>query len=121
MRLTALQEVDFNLDLTGFAEEELARVLAEEQARALAGDLDLFELVRHKNPTNRLSADQNRPSTRTGRGWYAGILSLRRNPPTIPPWGTEKAMWPVHTRAQLQNPLLDLMAILRSRSKGPAC
>ena len=32
IELTALQEVDFNLDLTGFAEEELARLLAEQQA-----------------------------------------------------------------------------------------
>jgi hypothetical protein len=32
IELAALQEVDFNLDLTGFAEEELARLLAEQQA-----------------------------------------------------------------------------------------
>jgi DNA modification methylase len=32
IELAALQEVEFNLDLTGFAEEELARLLAEQQA-----------------------------------------------------------------------------------------
>jgi ParB-like chromosome segregation protein Spo0J len=32
IELAALREVDFNLDLTGFAEEELARLLAEQQA-----------------------------------------------------------------------------------------
>jgi DNA modification methylase len=32
IELTALQDVDFNLDLTGFAEAELARLLAEQQA-----------------------------------------------------------------------------------------
>jgi hypothetical protein len=32
IELTALREVDFNLDLMGFAEEELARLLAEQQS-----------------------------------------------------------------------------------------
>jgi DNA modification methylase len=32
IELAALQEVDFNLDLTGFAEAELARLLAEQEA-----------------------------------------------------------------------------------------
>jgi hypothetical protein len=32
VELAALQEVDFNLDLTGFAEQELARLLTEQQA-----------------------------------------------------------------------------------------
>jgi DNA modification methylase len=40
IELAALREVDFNLDLTGFAEAELARLLAEQQALAGLTDED---------------------------------------------------------------------------------
>jgi DNA modification methylase len=40
IELAALQEVDFNLDLTGFAEAELARLLTEQEALAGLTDED---------------------------------------------------------------------------------
>jgi DNA modification methylase len=40
IELAALQKANFNLDLTGFAEEELARLLAEQQALAGLTDED---------------------------------------------------------------------------------
>jgi DNA modification methylase len=72
VELAALQGVEFNLDLTGFAEEELARLLAEQEALAGLTDEDSAPALPEV------------PVTTAGDLWLMGSHKLLVGDATVP-------------------------------------
>jgi DNA modification methylase len=73
IELAALQDVDFNLDLTGFAEAELARLMAEQQALVGLTDEDAAPALPEV------------PVTATGDLWLLGNHKLLVGDATVQP------------------------------------